>query len=73
MLKPNETCLIRRKRMTITMKNNVSINEWYILRKIDFKSRKIEFYMYFVIRFKSFWSYEAMGANESILEKLMVA
>ena len=55
------------------MKNNVSINEWYILRKIGFKSRKIEFYMYFVIRFKSLWSYEAMGANESILEKLMVA
>ena len=40
---------------------------------MGFKSRKIEFYMYFVIRFKSFWSYEAMGANETILEKLMVA
>ena len=53
MLKPNETYLIRRKRIS---KNNVANSENYTLRKMGFKSRKIEYCMYFVINFKFFWS-----------------
>ena len=42
------------------MTDNVTINEKYTLRKMGFKFRKIAFYVYFAIKLKPFWSYEAM-------------